>query len=71
MASAEFPKHVVVSIIRVEDGLVKDRDTYPGGPAAFFADISQETYVIKHALYILQTLLADGVVVCSYFHLPA
>ncbi|KIK48566.1 hypothetical protein CY34DRAFT_71616 [Suillus luteus UH-Slu-Lm8-n1] len=55
--------HVVVSIIRVEDGLVKDRDTYPGGPTAFFADVSQETYVIKHALYTLQTLLADGVVI--------
>jgi hypothetical protein len=66
-----FSKHVVLGIIRVEDGLVKYRNTYPGGPVAFFADISQETYVIKHALYILQTLLADGVVVCSYFHLPA
>jgi hypothetical protein len=64
-----FPKHVVVGIIRVEDGLVKYRNTYPGGPAAFFADISQDTYVIKHVLYILQTLLADGVVVCSCFHL--
>lgn len=47
----------------MEDGLVKYRDTYPGGPAAFFADISQETYVIKHALYALQTLVADGVVI--------
>ncbi|KAG2051774.1 hypothetical protein BDR06DRAFT_997954 [Suillus hirtellus] len=55
--------HIVVGIVRVEDGLVKYRDTYPGGPAAFFADISQETYVIKDALYILQTLLADGVVI--------
>ncbi|KAG1751700.1 hypothetical protein EDD22DRAFT_1044782 [Suillus occidentalis] len=40
--------HIVVCIIRVEDGLVKYRNTYPGGP---------------HALYILQTLLADGVVI--------
>lgn len=55
--------HIVINIIRVEDGLVKYRDTYPGGPAAFFADISQETYVIKHALYVLQTLVADGVVI--------
>ncbi|KAG2111464.1 hypothetical protein DEU56DRAFT_935978 [Suillus clintonianus] len=53
--------HMVVTIIRVEDGLVKYRDTYPGGPAAYFADLTQQTYVIKHALYILQTLLADGV----------
>ncbi|KAG2130169.1 uncharacterized protein EDB93DRAFT_1108519 [Suillus bovinus] len=55
--------HIVVSIIRVEDGLVKYRDTYPGGPIAFFADITQETYTIKHALYLLQTLLADGIVI--------
>ncbi|KAG1805442.1 uncharacterized protein BJ212DRAFT_866514 [Suillus subaureus] len=55
--------HIVMSIIRVEDGLVKYCDTYPGGPVAFFADVSQETYVIKHPLYVLQTLLADGVVI--------
>ncbi|KAG1725528.1 hypothetical protein EDB19DRAFT_1915044 [Suillus lakei] len=55
--------HIIVNIIRVEDGFVKYRDTYPGGPAAFFADVSQETYLIKHALYVLQTLLADGVVI--------
>ncbi|KAG2130168.1 uncharacterized protein EDB93DRAFT_1264221 [Suillus bovinus] len=55
--------HIVVNIIRVEDGLVKYRNTYPGGPVAFFADISQETYVIKDVIYVLQTLLADGVVI--------
>lgn len=55
--------HIVASIIRVEDGLVKYRDTYPGGPVAFFADVTEEMFVIKHALYVLQTLLADGVVV--------
>lgn len=55
--------HIVINIIRVEDGLVRYRDTYPGGPVAFFADVSQETYVIKHSLYVLQTLLADGVVI--------
>ncbi|KAG2747200.1 hypothetical protein P692DRAFT_20737735 [Suillus brevipes Sb2] len=55
--------HMVVDIIRVEYGLVKYRDTYPGGPSAFFADVSQNTYVIKHSFYIMQTLLADGVVI--------
>ncbi|KAG1848098.1 hypothetical protein DFJ58DRAFT_476131 [Suillus subalutaceus] len=55
--------HMVATIIRLEDGFVKYRDTYPGGPVAFFADVSQGLYVIKHALYVLQTLLADGVVV--------
>jgi len=61
---------MVVDIIRIEDGLVKYRDTFSGGPAAFFADVSQETYVIKNAIYILHTLLGDGVVVGSTFCLP-
>ncbi|KAG0708549.1 hypothetical protein DFH29DRAFT_843062 [Suillus ampliporus] len=55
--------HMVIDVIRIEDGLVKYRNTYPGGPAAFFADISQRTYVAKNAMYIIQTLLADGVVI--------
>lgn len=55
--------HMVVNIIRVEDGLVKYRDTYPGGPVAFFADPSQKTLLILRGLYVLQTLLADGVVI--------
>jgi hypothetical protein len=59
-----------VNIIRVEDAFVKYRYTYPGGPSAFLADVSQQTYVLKHALYVLQTLLADGVVVGSNSYLP-
>lgn len=55
--------HIVVCIIRADDALIKYRDTFPGGPGAFFADVTQETYVIKYALYVLQTLLADGVVI--------
>lgn len=38
--------HMVVVIIRTEDGLMEYRDTFPGGPAAFFADVSQEMFVI-------------------------
>ncbi|KAG1746712.1 uncharacterized protein EDB91DRAFT_1049197 [Suillus paluster] len=55
-------KYMVVSIIRLEDGLVKYRDT-PGGPVAFFEDINQKTYLIKYAIYGLQTLLGDWVVI--------
>ncbi|KAG2144617.1 hypothetical protein DEU56DRAFT_979173 [Suillus clintonianus] len=58
----ESPKHMVVNIIRAEDGLVRDRNIL-GGPSAYFADVSQQTYVIKHSIYVLQTLLADGVVI--------
>ncbi|KAG2130164.1 uncharacterized protein EDB93DRAFT_88766 [Suillus bovinus] len=55
--------HIVVNIIRVENGLVKYRDTFPGGPVAFFADPSQYTFMIGNTLYILQTLLGDGVLI--------
>ncbi|KAG1836893.1 hypothetical protein DFJ58DRAFT_864143 [Suillus subalutaceus] len=55
--------HIVVNIIRAEDGLVKYRDTFLGGPVAFFEDVSQITYLIKNALYVMQTLVADGVVI--------
>lgn len=55
--------HIIVDIIRVEYAFVRYRSTYPGGPSAFLADVSQQTYVLKHALYVLQTLLADGVVI--------
>lgn len=55
--------HVVVSIIHAEDGLVKYRDTFLGGPVAFFGDVSQIPYVIKNALYVMQTLVADGMVI--------
>ncbi|KAG2141420.1 uncharacterized protein EDB93DRAFT_1105705 [Suillus bovinus] len=45
-----------------EDGLVKNQYVYPNGPSEYFADVSQMTYIIKHSFYVLQTLVADGVV---------
>ncbi|KAG1865984.1 hypothetical protein F4604DRAFT_983683 [Suillus subluteus] len=51
--------HMVVRIIRIEYGLV----TYQGVPAAYFADVSQDTYVIKNSIYVLQTLLGDAVAI--------
>ncbi|KAG1851840.1 hypothetical protein DFJ58DRAFT_684760 [Suillus subalutaceus] len=51
--------HIVLSIIRIEYGFV----TYQGVPAAYFADVSQETYVIKNSIYVLQTLLGDAVAI--------
>lgn len=55
--------HIVVNTIRAEDALVTYADTFPGGPAAFFADLAQPTVVIKNVLYTLETLLADGVMI--------
>jgi hypothetical protein len=56
-----------LDIIRTEYGLVKYRNTYPGGPVAYFADVSQGTYAIKNSIYVVQTLLGDAVAVGSNF----
>ncbi|KAG1774151.1 hypothetical protein EV702DRAFT_1032453 [Suillus placidus] len=55
--------HLAVDIFRLEDGFVKHRDILPGGPVAFFQDISQPTFVIKNLIYAVQTMLGDGVVI--------
>ncbi|KAG1789493.1 uncharacterized protein HD556DRAFT_773942 [Suillus plorans] len=55
--------HIILGIMRIEYGLVTYRDTFPGGPAGYFADVSQETYVIKNSIYVLQTLLGDGMAI--------
>lgn len=55
--------HMIVDIIRVEQGLVMYRDTFPGGPQAFFADVTQVTFVIKNIIYTMQTMLGDGMVI--------
>ncbi|KAG2136633.1 hypothetical protein DEU56DRAFT_980805 [Suillus clintonianus] len=55
--------HMVMTIIRLQKGFVKYRDTWPGGPAAFFSDVTEQTYLIQHTLYVSQTVIADGVMV--------
>ncbi|KAG2144649.1 uncharacterized protein EDB93DRAFT_526896 [Suillus bovinus] len=55
--------HMAVGIIRIEEGLVKHRDTFPGGPAAWLANTYEETWIIKDTILVLQTLLGDGVVI--------
>ncbi|KAF8835805.1 hypothetical protein BDN67DRAFT_998576 [Paxillus ammoniavirescens] len=55
--------HMVIDIIRIEEGLVQQRDTFPGGPIAFFSDVAQWSFVSKNVLYMLQTLVGDGVVI--------
>ncbi|KAG0700783.1 hypothetical protein DFH29DRAFT_1000806 [Suillus ampliporus] len=57
--------HMVVDIIRLEYGLVTYRNTFSGGPTAFFEDITQPTWVIKNEIYALQTMLGDGVVIIA------
>ncbi|KAG1721670.1 hypothetical protein EDB19DRAFT_1646309 [Suillus lakei] len=55
--------YLVVDIISLENGLVKYRDTFPGGPAVYFQDISQPMFVTKTVIYALQTMLGDGVLI--------
>jgi len=55
--------HIVIDIIRIMEGLILYRDTYPGGPIAYFSDMSQWTFVSTNYLYTAQTLVGDGVVI--------
>ncbi|KAG2355098.1 hypothetical protein BDR07DRAFT_1304190 [Suillus spraguei] len=55
--------HVILSIVWTEYGLVTYRDMYQGGPAAYFADVSQKIFVVKNSIYVLQTLLGDAVAI--------
>ncbi|KAG2141397.1 uncharacterized protein EDB93DRAFT_632469 [Suillus bovinus] len=55
--------HMIVDIIRVEQGLVTYRNTFPGGPVAFFADVTQITFMVKNTIYTLQTMLGDAMVI--------
>jgi hypothetical protein len=65
-----FSKHIVINIIRTEEGLVQYLDKFPGKQEAFFADISRESFEIENTIVVLQTLLGDGVVVSSVVYLP-
>ncbi|KAG9313790.1 hypothetical protein JVU11DRAFT_6150 [Chiua virens] len=53
--------HFVIDIIRIMQGLILYRDSYPGGPIKFFSDVSQWTLVCKTYIYVIQTLIGDGV----------
>ncbi|THU91644.1 hypothetical protein K435DRAFT_780608 [Dendrothele bispora CBS 962.96] len=55
--------HAIVDLIRLNEGLVNERNTFPGGPEVFFADATQLYFLIRSGFYLTQTLLADAVVV--------
>ncbi|KAF8553469.1 hypothetical protein OG21DRAFT_1441794 [Imleria badia] len=54
--------HLAIHIIRVMEGLIMYRDTYRGGPIAYFSDVSQWTFVSKNHVYTAQTLIGDSVI---------
>jgi hypothetical protein len=56
----------VIHIFRIMDGLILYRDTYRGGPSAYFSNVSQWTFVSKNYVYTAQTLAGDGVIVSLF-----
>ncbi|EMD40437.1 hypothetical protein CERSUDRAFT_91157 [Gelatoporia subvermispora B] len=52
--------HTAVNAKRVENGLVTFRDTFPGGPTAFFSQPGEFSFLLKNAVYMAQTLTGDG-----------
>ncbi|KAF8129481.1 hypothetical protein EV363DRAFT_1337278 [Boletus edulis] len=54
--------HFIIDIIRTMEGLILYRNTYPGGPIAYFADASHWTFVYKGYVFTAQTLIGDSVV---------
>ncbi|KAN0073790.1 hypothetical protein V8E55_012044 [Tylopilus felleus] len=55
--------HVVVDIYRLVLGFAIKANFFPRSPAGFFTDATQRTFIIKNVVYVLQTLLGDGVVI--------
>lgn len=54
--------HLGVDIHRIILGLVDNRN-HSDGPAMWFADLSQFTFLLKGVTYSFQTILGDGVVI--------
>lgn len=57
--------HVALGFARLIWGFIDKRDA-PGGPAGFFADVSQSPNVAKVVIHTINTILGDGIVVSTY-----
>ncbi|KAI0360117.1 hypothetical protein OH77DRAFT_1447021 [Trametes cingulata] len=55
--------HMIIDICRICNGLVWYRDTFKGGPIAFFSQPSETTFIAKNIVYVFQTLIGDGVLI--------
>jgi hypothetical protein len=60
----DIGQHMIVNIIRLYNGFIHSEHAR-GGPASYFARISQRTFTTKVAIYSIQTLLGDGVMVSA------
>ena len=54
-----------MNIARLYEGFLTVGPHLRGGPEAYFADVSQATFITKSCLYNAQTLILDGVVVST------
>ena len=59
-------KHLTVDAYRSVKAFTTYRDA-PGGPIAYFTNISSTSNLLRCSFYILQTLLADSCMVIKYY----
>ena len=62
-------KHLTIDAYRIVKAFVTYRDA-PGGPIAYFANLSNPSYLIGSLFYALQTLLGDFCMVRKYYCCP-
>ena len=55
-------QHIAINFTRIIKAFITFRDA-PGGPAAFFHQLSEFTQIFGSAVYVAQTLIGDSVVV--------
>jgi hypothetical protein len=59
-----FSQHAILDLVRLYQGFILSTVAV-GGSNGFFADVATSVFVTKSALYMITTLLGDGVVVCT------
>lgn len=62
LTGASALQHVATNFSRIILAFIKNADA-PGGPAAFFNELSNFTQMFGSTLYVAQTLLGDAMVV--------
>lgn len=57
-------QHIAVNYTRIIRAFITSRNA-PGGPAAYFNQLSEFTQIFGSTLYVAQTLIGDAVVVST------
>lgn len=53
----------MLDLVRIFQGFIDEQTRVPGGAAVFFSDVATDVFAAKSALYHLQTLVGDGMLV--------